>query len=106
MNTTEHLIACLAEEGSEIAQDAMKSLRFGLQDRNVLNPTGPTNQERLVNELNDLLGVAEMLVTVGALPPDWQSAAKQQAKREKVARFMAYAIEVGALQDTTTLQVQ
>lgn len=66
MNITEHLLVCLAEEGSEVTKDATKSLRFGLQDRNVLDPAGPTNVERLVAELNDLLAVADMLAGHGA----------------------------------------
>lgn len=42
MNTTKHLLTCLAEESSEIIKDVSKSLRFGLDDRNVLDPRGPT----------------------------------------------------------------
>ena len=57
MNVTEHLLTCLGEEGSEIAQDVDKSNRFGLDDVNVLKPDGPNNRERLVNELNDLLTI-------------------------------------------------
>lgn len=98
MNATEHLLTCLAEEGAEIAQDCAKALRFGLSDRNVLNPTGPTNAERIVDELNNLMGVVNMLCNRGALPHDWQDAEKQRAKVSKVSKFMGYAREQGALQ--------
>ena len=98
MNATEHLLACLAEEGGEITQDATKCLRFGIHDRNVLNPTGPTNVERLVEELNDLMGVVCLLREAGVLPPDWHDHAKVAAKCRKVKKFMAYARTVGALQ--------
>lgn len=97
MNAIEHLTTCLGEEGAEIAQDASKCLRFGWNDRNFLNPTGPTNSERLVNELNDLIGVAEMLVAHGLLPEDWMSRAKIEAKKEKVTNCMEYARKVGTL---------
>jgi DNA-directed RNA polymerase subunit RPC12/RpoP len=97
MNTTEHLLTCLAEECAEVAKDAAKSLRFGLEERNVLNPTGPTNRERLLDELNDLLAVVELMVERGILPADWGDPAKRAAKRGKVLRFMSYAASVGAL---------
>jgi hypothetical protein len=97
MNAIEHLTTCLGEEGAEISQDTSKCLRFGWRDRNFLNPTGPTNQERLVNELNDLLGVVEMLVTEGAIPPDWISREKINAKKEKVLNCMEYARKQGVL---------
>jgi hypothetical protein len=97
MNATEHLLTVLGEEGAEIAQVASKILRFGLHDRNVLNPDGPTNQERLVAELNDLVGVANMLVDIGVLPTDWMCPDKQIAKKRKVSHFMDYAFRVGAI---------
>lgn len=91
MNITEHLLTCLGEEGAEIAQICSKSTRFGLADRNVLNPTGPTNQERLVGELNDLLGVCDMLVRAGKLPKRWMNTRARKAKAAKVRKFMRYA---------------
>jgi|GEM_PF-806225 len=97
MNAIQHLLVCLGEEGAEVAQDAAKALRFGLADTNCLKPDGPTNAERLVNELNDLLGVAEMLVWFGALPADWQSAQKQSNKKARVVAFMKYAANAGTL---------
>lgn len=98
MNATEHLLTCLGEEGSEIAQDVSKCLRFGMDDTNVLNPTGPTNRERLVNELNDLMGVCRLLVERNIIPADWQDFEKQREKREKVKTFMLYAMQKGVLQ--------
>ena len=97
MNHVEHLLTCLGEEGCEVAQDVAKSLRFGLSDRNVLNFTGPTNRERLINELNDLEAVADMLAAFDIIPLDWRDAKKQAAKKLKVMDFMDYAKKVGAL---------
>jgi hypothetical protein len=99
MNTTEHLLTCLGEEGCEVAQDVAKALRFGLDDRNVLNPTGPTNRERIVAELNDLAAVIEMLVMRGVIPKDWPNPAALKAKQQKVEKFLDYARSVGALSD-------
>lgn len=97
MNTEEHIMTCLSEECLEVSKDISKALRFGLDDRNVLNPTGPTNRERIVEELNDLQAMIWMAVEAGILPPTWEKRDKQQEKRIKVKKFMRYAEEVGAL---------
>lgn len=101
MNETEHLLCCLGEEAVEtlveLVKVTSKSNRFSLPDRNILKPTGPTNAERLVDELNDVLAIAEMLVEAGALPPDWQNRDAQYAKKAKVRRLMEHAREKGAL---------
>lgn len=101
MNIPEHLITCLAEEGVEVALElskvAHKANRFGCNDRNVLNPTGPTNVERLIAELNDLIAVADMLAEQGVIPREWRDREAQIAKREKVHKFMNYAKGTGAL---------
>lgn len=103
MNTTEHLLTCLSEECVEVSKDISKALRFGLEDRNVLNPTGPTNRERIIEELNDLMGILDMLVDHGILPLGWESQTKMNAKKRKVGKFMDYAREHGALHDPSLL---
>ena len=99
MNVKEHLLACLAEEAAEVVQCATKSLRFGLDDRNVLNPTGPTNRERLISELNDMRAVIKMLEAEGVLPMSWEHDHAMHNKVAKVLRFIKYAKEHGALKD-------
>lgn len=92
----------LSEELIEVAlgaaQIVSKSLRFGPDDRNVLDPEGPTNQERLVVELNDLMGVIELCVDHGLIPGDWEKGSLKMGKRKKVLAFMEYARKQGALQ--------
>lgn len=99
MNFKEHLLVLLMEEAAEVAKETAKALRFGLEDRSVLNPDGPTNRERMVDELNDLMGVVAMLEEHAIVPVDWFSPIKQKAKREKVMQFMLYAQSVGALHE-------
>lgn len=105
MNNTEHLLTCLAEECGEVAKECHKALRFGLDDKVTMDPkgprgtTGPTNAEKIVEELNDLIGVVNMLVTRGQLPGGWQCAERQQRKALKVAAYMGYAREVGSLEN-------
>jgi len=108
MNTTNHLITCLAEECGEVAKECHKALRFGLDDKVTRDPLGPrgtegpTNREKIVDELNDLMGLVRMLTMRDILPEDWLDESKQKAKAIKVARFMDYAEKVGALNSENT----
>lgn len=97
ISETNHLLACLNEECGEVAKEVDKSFRFGLDDHNFLKPIGPSNRERIVDELNDLMGVVEMCVAAGIIPAHWQCTAKKRKKVVKVMRCMAYARKVGAL---------
>lgn len=98
MTFNEHILTCLGEEGCEVSQAVSKSLRFGLSDVNPLKPSGPSNNGRIVEELNDLLGVVELLVEQGLLPDDWRSERLIAAKKKKLAQYMEYSKERGALQ--------
>jgi NTP pyrophosphatase (non-canonical NTP hydrolase) len=104
MNRLEHLLACLAEESCEIAKEAHKAQRFTIDDRVTLDPhgprgtTGPTTRDKIVDELNDLMGVVSMLVAEGALPADWYRVDHQARKMKRVEAYMVYAQRVGALE--------
>jgi NTP pyrophosphatase (non-canonical NTP hydrolase) len=103
MNEIQHLLACLAEECSEVQKEVCKSLRFGLDDQVTRDPNGPRgeegpmNWEKIVMELNDLLGVVEMLIERGAFPSSWRDGDAMMRKVQKVEAYMRYAREVGAL---------
>ncbi len=105
MNYLEHILTCAAEECGEVSKEIHKALRFGLDDQVTLDPngprgtTGPTNRDKIVEELNDLIGVVRMLETCGALPHDWQDAERQARKVAKVSAYMGYARRVGALEN-------
>jgi hypothetical protein len=107
MNENEHLLTVLGEEGGEVAKECAKALRFGIADKLTLDPEGPrgtegpTNAEKIVAELNDLLGVARMLVSRGVIPAGWESEARQQRKIRRVIQYMNYAVRVDALRDFT-----
>lgn len=118
MNETEHLLTCLAEESGEtsvelieaagvcqrIAKEAHKALRFGLDDKLTMDPAGPrgtegpNNKEKILGELNDLLGVVGILVDRGIFPADWQDKEAQERKKAKVLAYMGYSERIGALQ--------
>ncbi len=94
MNQSEHLLSCLAEECAEVAQRVSKALRFGLTE---VQPGQPlTNAERIAQELNDLVAVAELLEEAGLVPRTGTMPAIEQ-KKSKVRLFMEYAEQVGAL---------
>jgi len=96
LNEINHLLACLAEESAEIIQDTAKAQRFGLEDRHAKG--GEKNlRERILSELNDLLGVADLLVDEGIFPAGWQDLEAQAQKKAKVRDYMVYAINTGAL---------
>lgn len=99
MNHAEHLLVCLMEECAEVAKDVSKALRFGIDDTNVLQPFGPTNRQRIAQELNDLMAVVKMLQNITILPEEglWDEEA-QVAKMKKVEQFMNYAKRQGVLQ--------
>jgi superfamily II helicase len=94
MNRTEHLLACLAEECTEVGQRALKAQRFGVSE---IQP-GQTldNFERMFMEFTDLCAVMEMLqkeIGVRRLV----RMPEVDAKKEKVEKYMLYAESQGAL---------
>lgn len=57
-------LARAAEEASELTKEAMKGLRFGLQNR--FPAEGPTNAEKIIAEFED---IARALADAGLLVP-------------------------------------
>jgi NTP pyrophosphatase (non-canonical NTP hydrolase) len=91
MNRQQHLIAILAEEAGEIVQDAMKSLRFGLDSEY----EGVTNLERLRTELGQLFAVAEMLCKDGV--PLKLEPVTVSDKIRKVEYYLSVSKDMGTL---------
>jgi hypothetical protein len=87
MKRWQYLLGVLSEECNEVGQRANKASRFGLfeiQDGQTMN-----NEERIVQEFADLLGVYEML----ELP--WPSREMIDAKKSRVEKYMAISAERG-----------
>jgi hypothetical protein len=59
LNRLQYLLCKLAEESSEIAQIALKTQQFGLEERYPKDPKN--NKERIHSELNDLNAIIELL---------------------------------------------
>lgn len=94
MNSIEHIVACVAEEGNEVGQACMKILRFALQGN---YPDGTSNIEALVRELNDLQGAVELLQDYGVELPGLGNRVAVEAKKKKILDHMKLARERGAL---------
>jgi NTP pyrophosphatase (non-canonical NTP hydrolase) len=95
MKTEQYLLSRLTEECLEVGQENSKAINFGLDDHNPSDPDKVTNQTKLVDELNDVMGVIRLLVNTGAIPRDWQCDAKQTAKEIKVVKYFKYSQDRG-----------
>ncbi len=97
MNRVEMLLAQLAEECAEVAQRAVKILRFGKDE---IQP-GETmkNSERLTNEYLDLATIYGMLAKEGVLRPLDKVEDEKYAEEKilKVEKYLKYSAELGIL---------
>jgi NTP pyrophosphatase (non-canonical NTP hydrolase) len=103
MTEEEHLLTCLMEEASEVAQACAKVLRFGLDDdHQSTNPDIVSPRFYLQKELNDLLAVCQLLSEAGVLPMIWINQQMLTAKKQKLAGMMEYSRKQGALEQPST----
>lgn len=94
MNQQQYFLNKLAEEACEIAQIALKTAQFGMDEVYTAEGGVLSNKERIHAELNDLLGVIEIL-NVGYGFNFEPSPPAILAKRAKVIKYMNYAISLG-----------
>lgn len=87
----QHLLIKLAEECVEVAQRCDKAIIFGLNEIQLGQELD--NAERIVQELEDLLGVAQMLKEEGIIRPPKEEAIR--AKKNRVEKYMQYSIDKG-----------
>lgn len=95
MTRLQYLLTKLAEECSEVAQMALKSQQFGLEEKRAGQDL--TNKERLHEELNDLNGIVRMLnreFGFGFVP----SGIAATAKCEKVNKYYALSKKLGQVE--------
>lgn len=97
MNLLQYYLTKLAEEGSEVAQIALKAQQFGADE---VMPGQPlTNFQRCHLELDDLQAMVEELNEHFAFgyQPD---RARIEAKKEKVRKFLALSTLLGNVEHT------
>jgi hypothetical protein len=95
MDEERYLIHVLSEECIEVSKEAHKAVRFGTDDKDPTIEGAETQRERIAKEMDDLLGVHNMLVERGILRPPNPEA--QRAKENKVTQFMEYSRNKGTL---------
>ena len=99
MKKAEHLLICLTEECAELQQAISKALRFGLDDG---NPNGTTtNAQDIIRECLDVTALIELITDDEAIveSPSTEEAFKAiKEKKEKVKKYMDYAIKRGTLE--------
>lgn len=95
MKQSEHVLVVLMEECAEIQKDVAKALRFGMDDS--YPGSDVTNEMRINEELNDLLGTLILLEEMGifTFEPDEE---KARAKAAKVRHYIEYAKERGTVE--------
>jgi len=93
MNLIEHVLECLNEECAEVIQAACKVNRFAVKGA---YPDGRGNVEVLSIELDDVLGVVELLQELG-LPITIGDRDRIEAKKRKLRQMMEVATERGSL---------
>lgn len=92
LNKEQLLLVQLGEEGAEIAQAVSKALRFGLEDD---YKDGPTNKQKLTQEVADLIAVFNKLVMLGILDDITHN--QLLAKYDKIDKYLEYSKNIGVL---------
>ena len=88
MTDEQHLLTILAEEAAEIAQQASKAIRFGIDHHRP--GTDKSNRDLLEEEFSDLVAVAQLL-NLSTLPY------YVATKKEKVEAMMKISKQLGEL---------
>jgi hypothetical protein len=97
MNKQDYLVNIVGEEGCEVGQRACKATRFGIfetQDGHTEN-----NWDRLIGEVNDLLGTLELCAEEGLDTSKLGDRIAIDRKKANVKKYMQRSREHGKLED-------
>ena len=92
MSYEQFLLMKLAEEASEISQIALKTMQFGMQEH--CPGLALNNKERIHEELNDLLGIVELLNRTMNFGFKVDNTAIDK-KIIKVNKYLKYSVDLG-----------
>lgn len=98
MSNQQFLLTKLSEECNEIGQMASKCQQFGLDEVYSGDGNTATNRERLHAEINDLLGVIDMLNVEEAFGFNPDPIAHLY-KRAKIAKYRRYSVGLGFVEE-------
>lgn len=92
--TTNYLLACIAEECSEVSKEAIKGIRFGLHDKWADKPTA---HDALIDEFYDLYTIMELLFDRGILqkPSAAEIEERVSNKVHRISKYMKYSANCG-----------
>lgn len=93
MNNEQYLLVKLAEEASEIAQIALKSVQYGLSERK--EGQDLTNAQRLNSELSDLFIILTFMQASDCFALEREPDEITLAKKAKVEKYWDLAIKLG-----------
>ncbi|WOL24640.1 nucleoside triphosphate pyrophosphohydrolase [Yersinia phage fHe-Yen9-02] len=97
MNRKQYLLLKLSEEAVEVAKVAQKAMQFGMDSFNPSDVKRETNVANLHSELNDLLGIVNMLNEEFG----FEYVINEQAllaKRDKVNKYYAVSQRLGQIE--------
>ncbi|HEO1828237.1 TPA: hypothetical protein VAM16_003516 [Acinetobacter baumannii] len=104
MSHEQFLLMKLAEEATEVAQIALKTAQFGMNERHPIEKLN--NKKRIHLEINDLLAIVDELNSWYHFNFQPDHLAKIR-KIEKLNHYLAYSIELGKVENPWPLiQVQ
>lgn len=94
MNREQYLLGKLAEEGSEVAQMALKTQQFGLDEVYI----DESNRQRLHGELNDLLTIVHLLNEEFNFQFS-PSVSYAETKIKKIDKYYQYSVQLGRVEN-------
>jgi len=94
MKYLDHLLTIVIEESSEIIKEACKAQRFGMDSKEPGQDL--TNEERIWNEANDLVGTMELVKSLRGFGGFSREA--MEAKQQKIKKFSEISIQCGRLE--------
>lgn len=100
LNRKTYYLICLIEECAEVIHRTCKAIRFGMDD--VQSGQAKSNQERLDEEMTDLIALRHINITAGNLTATsvpCRTAEQIQNKLNKVNKYMEYSREKGTLEE-------
>lgn len=99
MDERQYYLMKIVEEANEVASAAMKCIQFGNDNRDPINPDGPTNEEHLLYEINDLLGarLAAMYNNVIKEEPVGISWQQIKDKKDKIEKYKQLCVILGTV---------
>jgi NTP pyrophosphatase (non-canonical NTP hydrolase) len=107
MTIRQYYLLKLMEECSEIIQVASKQIQFGGMSAHP-RLGGDTNRDRLRAEINDLLGVIDVLMDINEIREiaPWELVAAKNEKKLKIRKWLERSQELGNVEKSQSAVTQ